>query len=344
VTVVRRTSLDALLVALDPLPDTAPPPVVYQPDRAALKDNQVMVIQSALESAAIRLFPAWLPGAENLSGPQGLGIAAARAMATDLAKAHHKLAPYVADLAQAALSGQPLGEGHYAPAACSAAAAWAVARSYDRDHAALVIDVPEGVPAWAEAKLAAAAEWFAGQSRMAVWLTGARMATVDKYIAVSLPLAPIVEERTGLSAREQPAARTEARERTPSIVEIPPLIGIPRADSPAECALETALTKREWAQGRRWNQNYQSNPLAPRIRLDLWWEVERCAVEVDGPEHHRPLKYAADRRRDVRLQLDGYAVLRYTNDQVLGDLNRVLFEIETLLKSRREQLVEKVIS
>ena len=46
-------------------------------------------------------------------------------------------------------------------------------------------------------------------------------------------------------------------------------------------------------------------------------------------------KYAADRVRDRALQREGFMVLRYTNDEVLGDVARVLDELERFLEDRR---------
>lgn len=329
-TLVKEASLDAVRVALDPLPDSAPPIIIYQPDAAALELDQISVMRQELEYAAIRLFPAWLPGAEHIAGPQGAGVEAVRALALARAKASHRFGPYLADLAEAALRGGPLPGGNYAPTIRAGVSAWVIAQSYERDYAALVIDIPTDISQGGEAKLASAADWIAGQSGMAVWLTG-HLSTVDKYIGISVHLEPVLEERTG------PVARPLA-----PVIAMPPLAGRPRADSAAECALEAALRKRTWAEGRCWNQTYQSNSLARPFRLDLWWRKERCVVEIDGPEHHQPLHYAADRRRDVQLQLDGHAVLRYTNDQVLGDLDRVISEIGRLVRSRRSQLAEKV--
>jgi Protein of unknown function (DUF559) len=85
-------------------------------------------------------------------------------------------------------------------------------------------------------------------------------------------------------------------------------------------ALEAALAACDWAVGRVWNQTFQPHILANLIRVDLLWADERCVVEVDGPDHCGILKFEADRRRDVHLQLEGFAVLRFTNDQILGDV------------------------
>jgi very-short-patch-repair endonuclease len=67
------------------------------------------------------------------------------------------------------------------------------------------------------------------------------------------------------------------------------------------------------------------------------WVDERVVVEIDGPDHRGVLKYADDRRRDNGLVLAGFAVLRFTNDEIADDAARVLAMIERLLSSKREE-------
>jgi very-short-patch-repair endonuclease len=53
-------------------------------------------------------------------------------------------------------------------------------------------------------------------------------------------------------------------------------------------------------------------------------------VEVDGGQHNES---AADARRDQRLIADGYRVLRFWNNDVLGNLEGVLATIQSELLS-----------
>jgi very-short-patch-repair endonuclease len=71
------------------------------------------------------------------------------------------------------------------------------------------------------------------------------------------------------------------------------------------------------------------------MRVDLMWQTERVVVEIDGPEHRDRANYAADRRRDNLLLLDGFAVLRFTNEDVAHDPQWVLATIEQLLTMKR---------
>jgi very-short-patch-repair endonuclease len=59
-------------------------------------------------------------------------------------------------------------------------------------------------------------------------------------------------------------------------------------------------------------------------------------VEIDGPEHRGPLKFADDRRRDNRLQQLGHRVLRFPNDDVISDVHAVVSEIRNMLSRLRD--------
>ena len=112
-------------------------------------------------------------------------------------------------------------------------------------------------------------------------------------------------------------------------------VGEPHPGSAVEAALEAALAAESWAAGRRWNDTYQPTSISPPVRLDLVWHRERCVVELDGPEHCHPVHYESDRQRDVQLQLDGYAVLRFTNARVVHDVGAVVHQIGTYIRGRR---------
>ena len=120
----------------------------------------------------------------------------------------------------------------------------------------------------------------------------------------------------------------------------PPVAGRPHPQSRSERAVERALERLPWAEGRAWNQTFRARPLEPPVRLDLLWKRERCVFEFDGPEHLDPLHYEADRRRDWLLQLAGFTVARFTNDQVERDLAAVVSHIEQLVTARRRAIAE----
>ncbi|WBB81070.1 DUF559 domain-containing protein [Micromonospora sp. WMMD882] len=178
----------------------------------------------------------------------------------------------------------------------------------------------------------------------------------DRATRPAAPAAPppVGPRRSPADPDHRPPGRTRrpagpehqpaAQERRPAgpgdgpggpVLRVPPRAGLPRADSAAEQALERALARHDWATGRRWNHTLTRHTLARPYRLDLFWPAEGLVVEVDGPEHRERLRYADDRRRDAQLQLLGHDVLRFTNDQVLSDVDAVLGIIRDLLAGRR---------
>jgi very-short-patch-repair endonuclease len=175
----------------------------------------------------------------------------------------------------------------------------------------------------------AAFEWLVYHGRAGVWLTGGRLPDGDRVRSVPAPVTATAVDiaKVGMS--------TEAATTGLPRVGYPALAGRPHPASAAEQALEAALVTRSWAAGRRWNQTYHFGPLANPVKLDLLWPAERCVVEVDGPEHHGLARYEADRRRDVNLQLDGLAVLRFTNAQIYHDVESVVRQIERFIHMRR---------
>jgi hypothetical protein len=73
------------------------------------------------------------------------------------------------------------------------------------------------------------------------------------------------------------------------------------------------------------------------LEVDCLWPRERLVVELDGYGFHSdPAAFEADRRRDVRLQLAGYVVLRFTHKRVVGAPGEMVAEVATALA--REQV------
>jgi hypothetical protein len=181
----------------------------------------------------------------------------------------------------------------------------------------------------------AGCEWLAQRARIGVWLAGGPFSTVDwiscRQVRLPEPAASIARAIGAPRPSEQPAQ---------PVITYPPVAGRPHPASRAERVVEGALALLPWAAGRAWNQTYQARPLESPVRLDLLWRAERCVVEFDGPEHLEPLRYEADRRRDRLLQQDGFAVVRFTNDQVARDLAAVVSHIEQLITARRRATAE----
>jgi very-short-patch-repair endonuclease len=349
VSYLRDVDPALLGIALDRLPAGAPVVLQFRPVVSDSFDALIELLLRELDTAAVKLFPRWLPGAERLDGYNGLGIEAVRTLAADMAARTSHFRLFLMDLAVRGLrdcaDGSPAGIASSAsrfPAEVRVAGlARVIAGAYDRDPLVVVIEVPEGLSAVDEHALVSAAEWIAGHGGLTVWLVGALLTDTDRVRMVSVLLPAeirVLEAETAVtdpavSQRSSDASRVETR--LVSVLTYPPLSGVPRRDSPAETTLEKTLVLHEWARGRHWNMTYEWHILRENYRLDLFWPVEGVVVEVDGDDHRTKAKYAADRRRDVQLQQLGLDVLRFTNEQVLQDPRSVAAAIEKMLTSRR---------
>jgi very-short-patch-repair endonuclease len=186
-----------------------------------------------------------------------------------------------------------------------------------------------------EQALVAAGRWLADNGGYGVWLAGSVLDSVD---VLRVPFSP-------------PSGATVLTEESPTAAEpsvagalgYPAIAGQPHPASQVERSLENALSRADWAAGREWNQLHQAHPLTNPVCVDLLWRAERCIVEIDGPEHRHPLRYANDRQRDVLLQLAGYAVLRFTNTQVTQHRDLVMSQIRQFLDGRRAEYRERAI-
>ncbi len=327
---------ELLGIALDPLPATAPAVVQFRPATGGPLGDQVTLILDELDRAAVALFPRWLAGAERLDGPQGLGVPAVRAVAEKVAARSSAFGPFLADLAERSLraqAGEPAGRRASFPAEVRATGLGRViADAYGRESIALLIEVPEGLRPVDERALTSAAEWLAHHGRLTVWLAGAALQVVDRVRTVPITLPDYLTQLAGAPGAVD---HTLPEPSSEPVLRYPPLSGTPRIDSPSEQALERALAPHQWAHGRRWNHVYQWHILGRPYRLDLFWPAEGIVIEVDGPEHRGRLQFADDHQRDVQLQLLGHYVLRFTNEDVLGDAHSVVLKIRQLLSRRR---------
>lgn len=68
------------------------------------------------------------------------------------------------------------------------------------------------------------------------------------------------------------------------------------------------------------------------VVLDFVCLERKLVIELDGSHH---AESPADRHRDTRLTQDGFLVLRFWNNEVLGDLTAVLMRIHDALKSQK---------
>jgi very-short-patch-repair endonuclease len=296
-----------------------PAVLVYAPQPPSYTVAQfVGGVLDELERVAIGIFPAWLPEADKVHSPGGAGVAAVRALASKQAHRSGQYAPLASDLAAAALAGRAEVCTQHMPERRARGIAWLLMQGFKRTHLVLAVNVASGLSFIDEQIVVAGCEWLALHGRCAVTLTGEPLRYVDRLASA-----------TGFRLPSRPKAAS---------VLASVAMGVPHHRSAAEAALEAKLAQQAWATGRRWNETYQSHPLRDPIRLDLLWPDEHCVVEIDGPEHRELARFDADRRRDVQLQLDGYAVLRFTNARVLHDVDAVAGQIRQFIETRRSEI------
>jgi very-short-patch-repair endonuclease len=73
-----------------------------------------------------------------------------------------------------------------------------------------------------------------------------------------------------------------------------------------------------------------------RYRVDLGFEEERVAVEMDGERwHSTPQQRERDRRRDAALAAIGWVVLRLSHDRLHRDVGGCRSDVLAALAARR---------
>ena len=194
--------------------------------------------------------------------------------------------------------------------------------------------MPAGLTPDSAQALVVAGRWLADSGGFGIWFAGGTLESAD------VPRVPFRPPPVATVLTEEPAA---AECTVAGTVGYPAIAGRPHPASRVEQSLEAVLGNADWAAGREWNQLHQAHPLTNPVRVDLLWRAERCIVEIDGAEHRQPDRYAADRQRDVLLQLAGYAVLRFTNTQVVQHRDLVLSQIRQFLDGRRVEHPERAI-
>ncbi|MBW4547994.1 MAG: DUF559 domain-containing protein [Symplocastrum torsivum CPER-KK1] len=90
--------------------------------------------------------------------------------------------------------------------------------------------------------------------------------------------------------------------------------------TPAEAHLWSALSRRQLA-----GLKFRSQHPVGRFIVDFYCPACKLVIEVDGDIHAQQKDY--DSVRTEQLQAFGYQVLRFTNEDVLSDLQTVLAHI-----------------
>ncbi|WP_433532645.1 endonuclease domain-containing protein [Micromonospora sp. CA-263727] len=319
------------------------PAVIFQRTTGSLSQSATVTSSlDEMEAVAGQLFPAWLPGAEGITTSAGGALAAVRSLAIAHAAGTAQYGPFLVDLAVGALAGPGPHTRRHQPEVRALGLARVLAAGFGRPVCALLLRPPDNLDEGGTLALLRAAQWLVDHGRLAVWIGGGSLAPGDwlPEVVVARPIREAPVARSGPATRSSVRSGTPVEERSRRG---PPTgrsrrvgrPGKPHPTSPTEVLLETALATRSWAAGRVWNHTVRPGPLVNPVRVDLLWKQERCVVEIDGDDHRAAGKYADDRNRDVMLQLNGFAVLRFTNTQVIHDIENVLALLQQFLANRR---------
>ena len=81
---------------------------------------------------------------------------------------------------------------------------------------------------------------------------------------------------------------------------------------------------------------HEANVLVEGELVDALWRHERVIVELDGFAYHKSrAQFEADRRRDAKLTVAGYRVLRVTQQRLHNEPEAVLADLRALLIAAR---------
>ncbi|MCB0398804.1 MAG: leucine--tRNA ligase [Winogradskyella sp.] len=99
-----------------------------------------------------------------------------------------------------------------------------------------------------------------------------------------------------------------------------------------------------WAQlkGKKLGVKFRQQHLIGDYIVDFVCLDKKLIVEVDGKIHDYQIE--ADEERTVRLENDYYKVIRFKNEEVLGDIDSVLIKIEEALAQRESINSKQVLS
>ncbi|MGZ4283296.1 MAG: DUF559 domain-containing protein [Solirubrobacteraceae bacterium] len=82
--------------------------------------------------------------------------------------------------------------------------------------------------------------------------------------------------------------------------------------------------------------DYEANAIVEGECVDALWRKERVIVELDGYAFHKSrAQFEADRRRDAKLAVAGYRVLRVTQQRLQNEPEAVLADLRALLRAAR---------
>ncbi|MFN7891018.1 MAG: endonuclease domain-containing protein [Pirellula sp.] len=100
-----------------------------------------------------------------------------------------------------------------------------------------------------------------------------------------------------------------------------------RASTPAGFLMWQLLRNRQRC-GAKFRREYVKEPYI----LDFYCPEAKLCIECDGLPHLTPEGIAKDRKRTAWLNAQGIEVIRFTSREIEQDTQRVLHDIDTVLK------------
>jgi len=83
-----------------------------------------------------------------------------------------------------------------------------------------------------------------------------------------------------------------------------------------------------------WGYKFRRQYGIGRYILDFYCHNVRLAIEIDGEIHEQPERVEYDRIRDKELESRGIKTIRFTNSQILNELDSVLITIDKYLMNQ----------
>ncbi len=100
--------------------------------------------------------------------------------------------------------------------------------------------------------------------------------------------------------------------------------------TPAERLLERELKKR-----MKEGEFMKQYPIGPYI-ADFYFPWSRVVVEADGKQHYTEKGLEHDREREKYMRELGIKTMRFTNEEIRGNIEEVILEIVRTIESCKE--------
>jgi very-short-patch-repair endonuclease len=122
--------------------------------------------------------------------------------------------------------------------------------------------------------------------------------------------------------------RRRVRDAAPELIDA--ARDLRRRQTPAESRFWEAVRSR---QGLGYRVRRQ-HPIGGYV-LDFWIPAHHIGIEIDGPIHQNDDVATSDAERAAWLNAQGITVLRFTNEEIFDNLEKIFNAIEAEIRSRR---------